>query len=106
LKKPKRRRTGARRNQVRAQALPAASKGPGTEIEIGDMLAGMMRARLALMPPLVADDYRALTLREGLTVAEKAKVSVLEDTYSPSRQQIEAAIAELPAKSKGNRFAA
>lgn len=57
------------------------------------MLAGLLRARLALMPPQVAADYRALAGRDDPTVAEKARLSVLEDTYAPSSQQIEAAIA-------------
>ncbi len=70
------------------------------------MLADMMRARLALMPPQVAEDYRDLARRDDLTVAEKAKVNVLEDTYSPSKQQIQAAMSEVQAdreaKSKGS----
>ena len=41
----------------------------------------MMQARLALMPPQVAADYRALACKDDPTVAEKAKLSVLEDTY-------------------------
>jgi uncharacterized protein YqeY len=39
-----------------------------------------------------------LAQRDDLTVAEKAKVNVLEDTYSPSRQQIQAAISEVHAE--------
>jgi hypothetical protein len=70
------------------------------------MLAGMMRARLALMPPQVAEEYRGLAQREDLTIAERAKVSVLEDTYSPSSQQIQAAISEARAGTKRNRKAA
>ena len=73
------------------------------------MLAGLLRARLALMPPQVAADYRALAGRDHPTVAEKARLSVLEDTYAPSRQQLELAIAavhaERAAPSPGSRAA-
>ena len=62
------------------------------------MLAGLMRARLALMPRQVAADYRALTGRDNPTVAEKARLSVLEDTYAPSRQQLEAAVVAVQAE--------
>jgi uncharacterized protein YqeY len=89
--------------------LPTAPGVSASENEVADMLASMMRARLALMPPQVAEDYRDLAQRDDLTVAEKAKVSVLEDTYSPSTQQLQAAISEVhgerQAKSKGGRAA-
>jgi hypothetical protein len=92
--------------QVRVPGLPAAPLVSTSENEVGDMLADMMRARLALMPPQVAEDYRDLARRDDLTVAEKAKVNVLEDTYSPSKQQIQAAMSEVQAdreaKSKGS----
>jgi hypothetical protein len=99
LKKPKRRRTVPRRKQAAVPGSPEAVV-PAKENEIGDMLAGMMRARLAMMPPQVAEDYRDLAGRDKPTVAEKAKVNLLEDTYSPSRQQIQAAIAEVHAEHK------
>src|SRR5664279_2358675 len=47
--------------RVPAAAAPGVSAG---ETEAGDSLAGMMRARLALMPPQVATDYRALAQRD------------------------------------------
>ncbi len=64
------------------------------------MVAVMLRVRLAIMPPHVADEYSRLAQRDNLTIAEKAKVNVLEDTYSPSGQQVQAAISEAHA---GNR---
>jgi hypothetical protein len=106
LKKPKRRRTVPRLKQTRASGTVTASGTVPTENEVGDLLAGMVRARLALMPPPVAEAYRDLTLRDNLTIAEKAKVSVLEDTYSPSRQQIQAAVSEAHGETKRNRKAA
>lgn len=75
--------------------MPGVPPAPGVfarETEAGEGLAGMMRARLTLMPPQVAADYRALACRDDLTVAERAKLSVLEDTYAPSSQQLQAAI--------------
>jgi hypothetical protein len=109
LKKPKRRRPASRRKQIRMPVVPV---GPGVstgETEAGAMLAGLLRARLALMPPQVAADYRALAGRDHPTVAEKARLSVLEDTYAPSRQQLELAIAavhaERAAPSPGSRAA-
>jgi hypothetical protein len=105
LKKPKRRRPAPRRKQIRVPEVPAASGVSAGETEAGTMLAGMLRARLALMPPQVAADYRALAGRDNPTVAEKARLSVLDDSYAPSRQQIEAAIgavhAEREAQSRG-----
>jgi hypothetical protein len=84
--------------------MPAA---PAGETEAAAMLAGMLRARLALMPPQVAADYRALAQKDDPTVAEKARLSVLEDTYAPSGQQLQAAIAavhaERAAPSPGSR---
>ena len=84
--------------RVPAAAAPGVSAG---ETEAGDSLAGMMRARLALMPPQVAADYRALACKDDPTVAEKARLSVLEDTYAPSRQQLQAAIAAVHAERAG-----
>jgi hypothetical protein len=103
LKKPKRRRTTLPRKQVRMVTPPGVS---ASENDVGEMLAGMMRARLALMPPQVAAEYRDLAERDDLTVAEKAKVNVLEDTYSPSRPQIQAAISAAHAGMTRNRKAA
>nr|WP_294513281.1 hypothetical protein [uncultured Rhodopila sp.] len=100
MKKPKRRRTASGRNQGRTPAAPTLST---RDSEIGDTLAGMLRARLALMPRHVAGDYHDLALKADLTLAEKARVSVLEDTYSPSSQQIQAAISEAHAEIKRNR---
>jgi hypothetical protein len=109
LKKPKRRRTAPRRKQIRMPGLPAAPGASARENEASDMLAGLMRARLALMPPQVAEDYRDLAARDDPTVAERAKLSVLEDTYAPSRQQLQAATSEVhterDAKSRGRSAA-
>jgi hypothetical protein len=58
LKKPKRRRPASRRKQIRMPLVPV---GPGVstgQTEAGAMLAGLLRARLALMPRQVAADYR------------------------------------------------
>jgi hypothetical protein len=66
------------------------------------MLVGLMRARLALMPPQIAADYRILAERDDPTVAEKARLSVLEDTFAPSRPQLEAAIAAVQAEHKAH----
>jgi hypothetical protein len=98
LKKPKRRRPAPRRKQTRVPGVPAAPGVSARETEAGERLAGMMRARLALMPPQVAADYRALAGRDDPTVAEKAKLSVLEDTYAPSTRQLQAAIVALHAE--------
>ena len=98
MKKPKHRRLAPRRKQIRILELSTPPGISASENEVGDMLAGMMRARLALMPPQVADEYRNLAQRHHLTIGEKAKVNVLEDTYSPSRQQIQAAISEVHAE--------
>jgi hypothetical protein len=95
LKKPKRRRPAPRRKQTRVPGVPGVSV---RETEAGERLAGMMRARLALMPPQVAADYRALAARDDPTVAEKAKLSVIEDTYAPSCRQLQAAIVALDAE--------
>jgi hypothetical protein len=91
LKKPKRRRPAPRRKQSRVPGVPAP-RTSARETEADDRLAGIMRARLALMPPQVAADYRALACKDDPTVAEKAKLSVLEDTYAPSSRQLQAAI--------------
>jgi hypothetical protein len=98
LKKPKRRRPAPRRKQAGVPGAPAAPVVSAGETEAGAMLDGLLRARLALMPPQVAADYRALAGRDDPTVAEKARLSVLEDTYAPSRQQMEAAIAAVRAE--------
>jgi hypothetical protein len=102
LKKPKRRRPAPGRKPVGVPGMPAA---PAGETEASDRLAGMMRARLALMPPKVAADYRALAQKDDPTIAEKARLSVLEDSYAPSAQQLQAVIAavhdERRAQSRG-----
>lgn len=98
LKKPKRRRPAPRRKQIGVPTVPAAAGVSAGETEAGTMLAGLLRARLALMPPQVAADYRALAGRDHPTVAEKARLSVLEDTYAPSRQQLKVAIAAVQAE--------
>jgi hypothetical protein len=98
LKKPKRRRPAPRRKQIGVPTVPAAAGVSAGETEAGTMLAGLLRARLALMPPQVAADYRALAGRDHPTVAEKARLSVLEDTYAPSRQQLEVAVAAVQAE--------
>nr|WP_294543593.1 hypothetical protein [uncultured Rhodopila sp.] len=97
MKKPKRRRPAPRRKQIGEPTVPAATGVSAGETEAGTMLAGLLRARLALMPPQVAADYRALAGRDDPTVAEKARLSVLEDTYAPSRQQLEVAITAVQA---------
>jgi hypothetical protein len=71
---------------------------PAGETEVGARLAGMLRARLALMPPQIAADYRALAQKDDPTIAEKARLSVLEDTYAPSPPQLRAAIAAVLAE--------
>ena len=106
MKKPKRRRPTVRRKQASLPEMPVAPCVFVSESDGDAMLAGMMRARLALMPPQVADDYRNLTQRDDLTVAERTKVSVFEDTYAPSGQQIQAAIFEARAGIKTHRKAA
>jgi hypothetical protein len=78
--------------------MPAAPAGAAREDEAGVMLAGMLRARLALMPPHTASDYRDLAGKDTPTVAEKARLSVLEDTYAPSSRQLQAAIAAVLAE--------
>ena len=98
MRKQKPSRTEPRRKQIRIPALLTALGVAAGENEVGDMLAGMMQARITLMPSQVADVYRDLAQRDDLTVAEKAKVNLLEDTYSPSRQQIQAAISEVHAE--------
>jgi hypothetical protein len=98
LEKPKRRRTTPRRKQIRMPGLPAAPGASARENEAGDMLAGLMRARLAPMPQQVAEDYRDLAARDDPTAAEKARLSMLEDTYAASRQQPQAAISEVHTK--------
>lgn len=103
MKKPKRRRPGVRRKQAGLPGVPVAPCVFVSESDADAMLAGMLRARLALMPPQVADDYRNLTQRDDLTVAERTKISVFEDTYAPSGQQIQAAIFEAHAGMKPNR---
>jgi hypothetical protein len=95
LKKPKRRRPVYRRKQVVVPGVSAAPAVSAGETEAGVILAGLMRARLALIPPQFAADYRALAGRDDPTIAEKARLSVLEDTYAPSRQQLAAVIAAL-----------
>ena len=98
MKKPKRRRPAPRRKQTRVPGVPSALRVSARETEADDRLAGMMRARLALMPPQVAADYRALACKDDPTVAEKAKLSVLEDTYAPSSRQLQAAIVTVHAE--------
>jgi len=92
LKKPKRRRPAAGRKSTRLPRVVAAPGISGGETEDGDRLAALLRARIALMPAQVAADYRALAERDDPTVAEKARLSVLEDTYAPSAAQVNAAI--------------
>jgi hypothetical protein len=57
------------------------------------------------MPPKVAADYRALAQKDDPSIAEKARLSVLEDSYAPSAQQLQAVIAavhdERRAQSRG-----
>nr|WP_294548949.1 hypothetical protein [uncultured Rhodopila sp.] len=98
MKKPKRRRPASGRKSIRLPRLVAAPGPSAGEAEDGDRLAALLRARLALMPPQVAADYRALAERDHPTVAEKARLSVLEDTYAPSAAQVQAAIAAVHAE--------
>jgi hypothetical protein len=98
LKKPKRRRPASVRKSIRLPRVVATPAVSAVETEDGDRLAALLRARLALMPPQVAADYRALAERDNPTVAEKARLSVLGDTYAPSAAQVQAAVAAIHAE--------
>ena len=106
MKKPKQRHPAQRRKQIRIPELPTAAGMFASESAVGDMLDGMIRACLALTSPLTADEYRDLAPGNHLTIGEKAKFNALEDTYSPSKQQIQAALSQIhveyEAKPKGS----